>query len=153
MTFQVEASFLIWGPFWKGWLLVQGCLYHFCPNKRLWLKSVTKKWVIFGQHAPRHQSKMISKHRDLGTCIFGHPGVLIGLKLQQVLMHTKLPIISFFQKLIIFCYLIFEKFEKAFLNQEFYGQLPEHAWSRGFFDFSKSCPLGHHPFFFTQMIP
>ena len=53
-------------------------------------------------------------------------------------MHTKLPIISFFQKLIIFFYcLIFKEFEKKFLNQEFYGQLPEQAWSKGSFDFSK----------------
>ena len=46
----------------------------------------------------------------------------------------------------------FEEFEKKFLNREFYGQLPEQAWSNGLFDFSKSCPLGHHVFF-IQMIP
>ena len=56
-------------------------------------------------------------------------------------MHTKLPIISFLQKLIIFCCLIFEEFEKKFLNQEFYGQLLELAWSKGSFDFSKIMPL------------
>ena len=26
----------------------------------------------FGQHAPRHQSKVISRYHGLGTCIFGH---------------------------------------------------------------------------------
>ena len=57
-------------------------------------------------------------------------------------MHTKLPIISFLQNLIIFCCLIFKEFEKKFLNQEFYGQLPKQAWSKGSFDFSKIVPLG-----------
>ena len=32
--------------------------------------------------------------------------------------------------------------EKEFLNQEFYGQLPEQAWSKGSFDFSKIMPFG-----------
>ena len=57
-------------------------------------------------------------------------------------MHTKLPIISFFQKLIIFCCLIFEEFEQKFLNQEFNYQLPEQVWSKGSFDFFKIVPLG-----------
>ena len=41
----------------------------------------------------------------------------------------------------------FEEFEKKFPNREFYGQMPEQAWSNGLFDFSKSYPLGHHVFF------
>ena len=48
-----------------------------------------------------------------------------------------------------FC-LISEEFENKFLNQKFYGQLPEQAWSNGLFDFSKSCPSGCQVF---QMIP
>ena len=56
--------------------------------------------------------------------------------------HTKLPIISFLQKVIIFYCLIFKEFEKKFLNQEFYGQLPEQVWLKGSFDFSKIVPFG-----------
>ena len=56
MTFQIEASLLMWGLFWEVGLLVQSCLYRFCPKRRLWLKSVPEKWVFFGQHVPRHQS-------------------------------------------------------------------------------------------------
>ena len=67
-------------------------------------------------------------------------------------MHTKLPIISFLQKLIIFCCLIFKEFEKKFLNQEIYGQLSEQAWSKGSFDFLKIIPLGA-PRLFIQMLP
>ena len=60
-------------------------------------------------------------------------------------MHTKLPNISFLQKLIIFC-LIFEEFKKEFLNQGFSHYLPRQAWSKSLFDFSKSCPSRHQGF-------
>ena len=51
-----------------------------------------------------------------------------------------------------FCCLIFEEFEKKFLNQEFYGQLPEQTWLKGSFDFSKIVPF-EAPRPFIQMIP
>ena len=102
----------------------------------------------FWSMCPETLIKVISERHDLETCVFGHWKGLAGLKLWQVLMHTKLPIISFLQKLIIiFCCLIFKESEKKFLNQEFYGQLLEHAWSKGSFDFSKFCPSGHQVFF------
>ena len=31
---QLKASFLIWELFWKGWLLVRSCSYHFCPREK-----------------------------------------------------------------------------------------------------------------------
>ena len=49
--------------------------------------------------------------------------------------------VSFKNSSFFFC-LIFKEFEKKFLNQEFYGQLPEQAWSTCSFDFSKIMPLG-----------
>ena len=36
--FQLEASFLIWESFWKGWLLVRGCSHHSCLEKKYGLK-------------------------------------------------------------------------------------------------------------------
>ena len=67
-------------------------------------------------------------------------------------MHTKLPIISFLQKLVIFCCLIFEEFEKEFLNQGFYGQLPEQTWSEYSFGFQNNLPH-RAPRPFIQMVP
>ena len=64
----------------------------------------------FWSTCPKASIKVISKYHDLGI-LFGLKG-LAGLKLQQVLMHTKLPNINFLQKLVIFCCLIFEEFEK-----------------------------------------
>ena len=43
---KLKHLFSVWGLFWKVGLLVQGYLYHFCPKKGLWFKSVIEKWVI-----------------------------------------------------------------------------------------------------------
>ena len=68
---KLKHLFSVWGLFWKVGLLVQSCLYHFCPNRGLWLKSVLEKWVFFGQHTLRHQSGWFQNITILGTCIFG----------------------------------------------------------------------------------
>ena len=65
-------------------------------------------------------------------------------------MHTKLPTVNFFQKLIIFVAWFPKNSRNKFLNQELYGQLPEKAWSKCLFDFPKSYPSGHQGF---QKIP
>ena len=52
--------------------LNQSCLYRFCPKRRLWLKSISEKWVIFDQHAQRHQSGWFQNITILGTYVFGH---------------------------------------------------------------------------------
>ena len=51
---KLKHLFLVWGLFWKVGLLVQGCLYHFCQQKGLWLKSVFEEWAIFNRRASRH---------------------------------------------------------------------------------------------------
>ena len=51
---KLKHLFLVWGLFWKVGLLVQGCLYHFCQQKGLWLTSVFEEWAIFNQRASRH---------------------------------------------------------------------------------------------------
>ena len=60
-------------------------------KRESWLKSISEKWTILST-CPKASIKVISKYRDLGI-LFGLKG-LASLKLQQVLMHTKLPIIS-----------------------------------------------------------
>ena len=149
MAFQVEASLLSVRIVLEGWPLVQNCLYHFYPKRGLWLKSVIEKWVIFGQHASRHQSKMISKYHGLGTCVFGHRGVLTGLKLSKSWCIPNYQLSVFFKNS-SFLLPNFGEFEKKFLNREFYGQMPEQEWSNGLFDFSKLCLLRHHVFFYSN---
>ena len=69
-------------------------------------------------------------------------------------MHTKLPHISFFSKNSSFFVAWFSKNSRnKFLNQEFYGQLLEQAWSNGLFDpFKNRAPRGTKAFF-IQMVP
>ena len=63
-------------------------------------------------------------------------------------MHTKLPIINFFQKLIIFFIAWFsENSRTKVLTQKFYGQLLEQAWSKNLFNFFRIVPLRVSDFF------
>ena len=71
MTFQIGASLLTWGSFCKAGLLVQSCLYRFCSKRRLWLKSVPEKWVIFfWSTCPKALIKVISEYHDLRDLCF-----------------------------------------------------------------------------------
>ena len=72
---------------------------------------------------------------------FGRLKVVASLDAYQI---TKYQILQKF----IFCYLIFEKFEKELLNQGFSHFLPRHARSKSLFDFFKIVPLGVSSFFF-----
>ena len=65
-------------------------------------------------------------------------------------MNAKLPIISFLQKLIFFCYLIFEQFEKKFLNQGFSHFLPRQHDQKAY-SFFQNCTPQDIKFF--QMVP
>ena len=63
-------------------------------------------------------------------------------------MRSKLPIISFLQKLIIFLLPDFRRIQKEVSKSGIYGQLPEQSWSKGSFDFQKLCPSGHQGLLF-----
>ena len=39
---SLKAFLLIWWSFWKGWLLVRGCSYHFCPKEKYGSKVFSK---------------------------------------------------------------------------------------------------------------
>ena len=75
---------------------------------------------------------------------------LAGLKLLASLDAYQITKCQFFYKNSSFFVAWFPKNSREFANQESYGQLPEKAWSKGLFDFSKSCPSGHQSF---QQIP
>ena len=100
----------------------------------------------FGQHAPRHQSKMISRYHGLETCVFGHRKSFGRLEAVASLDAYQITNYQFLQKLIIFVAWFSKNSRNKFLNQEFYGQLPEQSWSECLFDFSKSCPSGYQGF-------
>ena len=85
---------------------------------------------------------MISKHRGLGTCAFCHRGGFERLEAVASLDAYQITNYQFLSKTHQFLLPDSEEFEKKFLNQDFYSQLLEQAWSKGSFDFSKLVPLG-----------
>ena len=149
---ELKHLFPVWGLFWKVSLLVQGCLGHFRPKRGSWLKSISEKWVILVNMSQDIKSKVISRYRGLGILFYSWKRFD---RFETASKSWCIPNyqMSVFQKLVIFIAWFLKNSRKRFLNQEFHGQLPEKAWSHGLFDFPKSCPLGHHPFFFIQMIP
>ena len=112
--FKLKHLFSMWGLFWKVGFLVRSCLYHFCLKRGLWLKSVLEKWVIFGQHALRHQSKMISKYHDLETCVFCHRGGFDRLEAVASLDAYQITNCQFLSKTHHFCCLISKNSRRSF---------------------------------------
>ena len=98
---------LLWeNCFEKGWLLVQGCSYQFCPKKGLWLKKCSQKMGNFWSTCLK-TFKVIPGYHDLGIlfCSLKKFEAIASLDAYQITNY------QFLSKLIIF-FLIFEEFEK-----------------------------------------
>ena len=63
---RLKHHFLWENCFEKGWLLVQGCSYQFCPKKGLWLKKCSRKMGNFWSTCPKTLIKVIPGYHDLG---------------------------------------------------------------------------------------
>ena len=103
---------LMWKLFWRGSSFDQRVIYAISiSEKRLWLKGVFEKLIIFGQRAPRYQSRMTLKYHDLGILLclkgFGRLEVAASFDAYQITKHQIL------QKF-IFCYLIFVRAQSNF---------------------------------------
>ena len=75
---------------------------------------------IFGQRAPRHQSRIIWRYYGLMTCVFGYwkgVGRLEAIASLDAYQITKYQVL---QKLIIFYFLVSEEFEKEILKLEIF---------------------------------
>ena len=140
--FKLKHLFSVWGLFWKVGLLVHSCLYHFCPKRELWLKSILEKWAISSQCAMRHQLRWLQSVVILGLVF------LVIKEVWQVWSCSKSWCIPNYQISISFKNSSFfvawfsKNSRNKFLNQEFYGQLLENAWLKCLFDFFKIVPLG-----------
>ena len=150
MAFQLETSLLIWGSFLKRLAFGSRLLVSFLSREKIWLKSIFEKWAIFGQCALRHQSRWFQTVMILELVFwslkrFGRFEAVASLDAYQITNY------QFPSKTHHFYCLIFAEFEK-FLKQEFYGRLPEQAWSKDSFDLSKIMPLGA-PRSLIQMVP
>ena len=108
----------------KGWPFGPKLFISFLSKERIVAQKYFKEIGNFGQRAPRYQSKMISKHRGLGTCIFGHRRGFDRLKAVASLDAYQINNYQFLSKTYHF-FLFPKNSRNKFLNQEFYGQLPE----------------------------
>ena len=66
MAFQVEASFLNVRIVLEGWPFDPRLFRSFLSKKRIMAQKYFREMGNFGQHVPRHQSKMVSRYRGLG---------------------------------------------------------------------------------------
>ena len=114
--------------FWKGWLLVWGCSYHFCPEKDK-AQKYSREMGNFWSMCLEASIKVISEYHDLEIlCFWSLKRFGFWLEVVSSLDAYQITNCQFISKTHHFCCLIFEEFEKEFLNQEFCGQLPEQAW-------------------------
>ena len=130
----------MWGLFWKVGLLAQGCLGHFCPKKGSWLKSISEEWVILVNMSQDINQRWFQGIMVLGFCS-AHGKGLAGLKLLASLDAYQITNYQFLQKLVIFCCLISEEFERVRKS----GILWPIAWEgviKWFVWFFKIVPLG-----------
>ena len=60
--------------FERGCLLVKGLFMSFLSKERIMAQKCSREMgnFLFGQRAPRHQSRMILKYYGPGTCVFGY---------------------------------------------------------------------------------
>ena len=65
MVSQVEASFLNVRIVLEGWPFGPRLFRSFLSKERIMARKYFREKGNFGQHVPRHQSKMISRYRGL----------------------------------------------------------------------------------------
>ena len=141
MTFQLEASLFTWESFWKGWLLVRGCSYHFYPEEKYGSEVFPKKWAIL-VNVPRGINQgdfRVSRFWDLyfwSLKGFGRFKAVASLDAYQITNS------QFLQKIHLFVCLIFEEFERVSKSRILWSV----AWAgmnKKFIRFfSKIVPLG-----------
>ena len=131
----------------------KGRLCHFCQQEWVVAQKFVEKWaIIFSVKVPQGINQgwfwNIVVSRLVFLVIEKRFGRLESVASRDTYQIAKNQIL---QNSSIFC-LIFEEFEKEFLNQKFYHPLPKQTWLKSSFDFFKFVPFGA-PWFFIQMVP
>ena len=75
-------------------------VYHFCPNRGLWLKSVFEKWVILVNMPQGINQRWFQDIAILGFCVFAQGKGLAGLKAIASLDAYQITNYQFLQKFI-----------------------------------------------------
>ena len=141
MTFQIEASLLVWGLFWLLAFWSKGVYTNTVNKKRIMAQKYFREMGNFGQRALRHQSRWFWKYHDFRDLF------LLIEKVWQVWNCSKswcVPSyqILVFSKLIIFCCLIFEEFEKSFWIRNFKANYLSRRDQKVYSIFQNRAPRG-----------
>ena len=71
---KLKATVLAQELFWKGLSFGPGLFMSFLSKEKIMAQKYSRKIdnFLFGQRAPRHQSRMILKYYGLVICVFGY---------------------------------------------------------------------------------
>ena len=148
MAFQVEASLFSVRIVLEGWPFGPKLFISFLSKERVMAQKCSRGMGNFWSTCLKASIRVISKYHDLrDLCFWSSRGFW------QAWSYSKSWCIPNYQLSVSFknsSFLLpdFDEFEKKFLNREFYGQMPEQAWSNGLFDFFKNCaPRGTKTFY------
>ena len=126
----------------------KGHLCHFCQQEWVVAQRIIEKWaIVFSINMPQG----INQGWFWNIMVSGFVFLVIEKRFGRLEAVASLDAYQITKNQILqnsfFCCLIFEEFEKEFLNQEFYHPLPKQAWSKSSFDFFKIVPLKVPRFF------
>ena len=141
MAFQVEASLLMWGLLWKGWLFGPKLFIPLLSTKRVMTQKCFREMGNFRSMCPKTLIKVISGYHDLGILFcslkrFGRFETVASLDAYQITKY------QFFQKLVIFLLPDFQRIRERVSES---GILEPIAWVdviKRFIRFFKIVPLG-----------
>ena len=142
MTFQIEASLLIWWLFWEGWLLVRGCSYHLCLDEKYGSKVFPRNGQFLNNVPCGINQGDFRASRSWNLCFwslkrFCRFGIVTGLDAYQITNY------QFSSKTHYFLLPDFRRTRDRVSKSRVLWPI---AWAgviKSSFDFSKLCPSGH----------
>ena len=148
MAFQVEASLLSVRIVLEGWPFGPKLFISFLSKERVMAPKRSREMGNFWSTRPKALIRVNSEYHDIrDLCFWSSRGFWQAWSYSKSWCIPNYQLSISFKNSSFFVAWFSKDSRNKFLNQEFYGQFPEQAWSNGLFDFSRSCPLGHHVFF------
>ena len=125
MAFQVEASLLSVRIVLEGWPFGPRLFISFLSKERIMAQKCYREMGNFWSTCPKTSIK--DDFKVSWSCVFGHQGGFDKLEAVASLGAYQITNYQFLSKTHHFLLPDSKESEKKFLNQEFYGQMPEQA--------------------------
>ena len=152
MAFQVEASLLSVSIVLEGWPFGPKLFISFLSKERFMAQKCYWEMGNFWSTCPKASIKDDSKaSRFWGLHSWSSRGFWQAWSCSKSWCIPNYQLLVSFKNSSFFVAWFSKNSRNKFLNQEFYGQLPEQAWSKGSFVFFQNCaPWGTNVFFFRR---